>query len=231
METEKYKFKTELHMHTSPASSCGRVPPAEAVKRYKDIGYDSVVIVNHFFLQERFGGSKEKFMTAYLKDFDEACEAGAKLGINVILGCEIRFAECINDYLLYGIDREFLFEAYEYLDKGIENFSKNFKGGDMLILQAHPFRDGMTDFPSELLDGIETFNMHHGHNSRIAVAVKYAKEHNMITCAGSDFHDPGYEGLAAMLTKTKMTNSFEVADVLRKKDRIFEIGGAAIVLD
>lgn len=229
MELEKYTFKTELHAHTKPASGCSEIYPEELVENYARLGYSGVVISNHFYSGMRYYGDKEKCLNAYLADFDKAVQMGNELGIHVILGCEIRFAENINDYLLFGIDREFLKEAYAYLDKDLAVFAKDFRREGRVLLQAHPFRSGMALADPNSIDGIETFNVHPGHNSRIAVAARYAREHNFIVSAGTDYHHHGHEGLAGILTKTELKTSQDIAQVLRSRDYLLDVGGNIVL--
>jgi len=224
-----YKYKTELHLHTSPASSCSEIPPEKAVETYAKLGYDSIVVCNHFYPGMRFVEDKETCIREYLADYDKAVETGKRLGVHVILGCELRFTENNNDYLIYGIDRDFLFWAFDRLDAGIEAFSKEFRSEDHLIVQAHPFRNGMTHVEPELLDGIEAFNMHPSHNSRVAIAARYAREHNMIMTAGTDYHHPGHEGCAAILTREPLTDSHDIVKLLKSGDYIFEVGGCKVL--
>lgn len=228
MELEKYTFKTELHAHTKPASECSQIYPEELVENYARLGYNSVVISNHFYSGMRYYGDKKKCIDAYLADFDLAADAGEKLGIHVILGCEIRFAENVNDYLLFGIDRDLLTEAYDYLDKDLAVFSKDFRREDRVLLQAHPFRNGMALADPAYLDGIETFNVHPGHNSRVAVAAKYAREHDFIVSAGTDYHHHGHEGLAGVLTPNVLKTSGDVALALRSRNYLLVVGGNII---
>lgn len=230
MAIEKYVYKTELHLHTFPASGCSEIPPEKAVETYKNLGYDSIVVCNHFAPCSPFyTGNKEPDVSTYLADYDKALEAGQKCGLNVILGCEIRFSENSNDYLLFGIDRETLDWAYDYLDKGIEAFSEAFRSSDRLLFQAHPFRNGMVQVEPHLLDGIETFNMHPNHNSRVALASKYAKQHDLIPVAGTDYHHFGHEGLVALLTKTELKTGADIVNVLKSRDYLFEIGGSIVL--
>lgn len=226
----QYQYKTELHLHTSPASGCSEVAPEVAVKLYADLGYHSVVVCNHFYPGMRFFEEREKCVHEYLADYENAMAAGKKYGVNIIFGCEIRFSENSNDYLLFGIDEDFVKEAYDCLDMGIENFSKHFRNKERLLIQAHPFRNGMTVVPPECLDGIETFNMHPNHNSRVALAAKYAREHGLIPTVGSDFHHLGHEGVSALLTKTEIKTSGDIVDVLRSRDYLFEIGGSVLLV-
>lgn len=229
MDFREYRYKTELHLHTSPASGCSEIPPEQAVETYAGLGYHTVVVCNHFTGGMRFREDKQACLAAYLQDYDRAAETGKKLGVNVILGCEIRFAENSNDYLLFGIDRKDLDEAYETLDGTLEAFSHRFRRPDRLLIQAHPFRNGMEHIPPELLDGIETFNMHPNHNSRVAVASLYAQKHHLIPTAGTDYHHPGHEGMAAILTKEPLCTSGDIVRVLRSGAYLMEVGGCVVL--
>ena len=232
---EEYKYKTELHAHTKPASECSEIPPAELVETYHKKGFDAVVITNHFNLSYQYIRelSKDEVLDIYLKDYEEARTAAADCGMKIILGTEIRFTENFNDYLIYGVDREILSKCYEYLDEGVEKFRTEVKLPQSVFIQAHPFRRGMELCNPEILDGIETFNMHQGHNSRVSITARYAKENGFkITTAGSDFHhkNMGHEAAAALRTKVLPNDSFELAEILKSGDYIFEFGESAIDL-
>ena len=228
MDTGLYKYRTELHAHTSPASRCGHIPPEELIEIYAGKGYDSIVITNHFTHDMNEVSNKRKCIDLYLDDYHRAVEAGERHGLNVILGSELRFSENWNDYLVYGIDEKFFDDAYEYLNRGIAEFSEFFRSENTVLLQAHPFRDGMELTDMKYLDGIEVFNMHPGQNSRVALAARYASEHDCIATAGSDCHEYGREGIAAILTKEEMKTSEDVAKVLKSRDFLIDIGGFII---
>ncbi len=231
---DKYKYRTELHAHTSPVSVCADFTPEEVVKLYK--GYDAVTITNHFKYNDRLmrfekEPTAEEYVSWYLADYYKAVEAASGQNMKVILGAEIRFSENNNEYLVYGVDEEILIEIYKSLEYGIEGFKRNDVLKQVLIVQAHPFRDGMTDINPEWVDGIEGFNMHNGQNSRISKTVKFAKDNNKtILTAGSDFHHSNGQKMSALLTDISVENSFELADILRKRNYALEIAENSIIL-
>lgn len=236
---KKYPYRIELHAHTRPHSWCGEAEPCELVKIYAEKGYDGVVITNHFMCDcgEREylrGKTKEDKIKYYLSAIEEAKKAGEELGVNIYLGIEIRFAkENDNDYMIYGADEEVVSVCYDNFFENLEYFRKNVSLPKSVFIQAHPFRDGITPAKSELLDGVETFNMHPGHNSRVGFACRFAKENNLkIRTAGSDFHhlNLNHEGVSALRTKVLPKDSFQLAEILKKGDYVFEIGETAIVL-
>ena len=224
-----------MHAHTNPVSPCSEVTPDELAEIYSNEGYDAVVLANHYILDlPAFPGlDKQEALDCYIKDYDEFEAACEKRGLKAILGCEIRFTENHNDYLIYGVDRDILSVAYDYFSKGIKAYRTEVKLDKSVFVQAHPFRNGISTAEPELLDGVETFNMHPGHNSRVGIAAKFAKENGFaIKIAGTDFHHPNrnHEGVSALRTKVLPKDSFELAEILKNGDYILEIGGDSLVL-
>lgn len=219
-----YKFKTELHVHTAPGSPCADIPPKTVVEKFKALGYSTIMITNHFYNGMVNYGNKEKALGHYLADFDAAREEGEKLGINVVLGCEIRFAENSNDYLLYGVNQELLYDLYDYLEGTLSDFAKDFRNEERMIIQAHPFREGNRLSDVSLLDGIEAFNIHPHHNSMIALAAKAASENKrLIVTAGNDYHHEGHEGLSAILTADELKTGEDIIKTLKSRDYLFKV--------
>ncbi len=229
--TSNYKYRIELHAHTSPASGCSQVTPKDMAYTYKSLGYDAVTVTNHFILSDIF--SKEEYIERFLNDYNETQKYGDELGLKVYLGAEIRFTENNNDYLVFGVNKSMLEEIYELLPYGVENFRKNYSMKESLFIQAHPMRNGMEAVAPELLDGIEAFNLHPSHNSRVGMSAVYAKKENFsVITAGSDFHHPnkGHEGVAAARTAYLPDDSFSLAKLLKSGDYLLEIGRANIVI-
>lgn len=221
----KYKYKTELHLHTFPVSACSEIRPDEAVEIYAEAGVDSIVVTNHLGSWVRTSYSAEE----YLSDYYEAREAGERYGVNVILGAELRFDGSNNDYLIYGIDENDVDTLGYYTASDIATFYKEFKNDRNVIIQAHPFRAGMERVPSEFLDGIEVFNLHPNHNCRVGVAARYARKENLIVTCGTDFHHPHHEALALTRSKVPLKDSFEVAELIKSQDLLFDFSGNIVI--
>ncbi|MDP4132610.1 MAG: PHP domain-containing protein [Bacillota bacterium] len=230
VNTDEYKYKIELHAHSKPVSECSDIPPEELVETYKELGYNAVVLTNHFQPVQFEKADKKSAVERYLNDFYKAKSEGEKIGLSVLLGMEIRFVDSKNDYLVYGLDVDDVLKAADYVNIDIGTFYKEFKNEKNVILQAHPFRNGMTLAPKKSLDGIEVFNFHPNHNSRIGFAAKYAKENGYIIAGGSDFHHEGQAGQCSMLSKTNPKDSFDIASILKSGDYLFDIWGCKIII-
>lgn len=228
--TEKYPYKIEMHAHSNPASRCSEIPPEDLVRHYKDKGYDAVVLTNHFV--HRPVEEKRAAVEAQLADYRKACEAGEKLGIRVLLGAEIRFAGETNDFLLYGVDENILLSVFDQLGNGLTAFRENLKLKKSLLIQAHPFRASCQVADSSLLDGIEVVNLHPHHNSNVHLGMIHAKENpGLIRTAGSDYHHdkPGHCGTSALRFPVLPKDSFELAELLRRRDYLIEVLDTIVV--
>lgn len=184
-----YMFDT--HVHTMETSQCGRVSAVDAVHLYKNAGYSGIVITDHYFngyFDKLTCKTWSQKIDSYLRGYFNAVSEGNRVGLNVFLGLEIRFFDSPNDYLVYGVDEYFLVESPELYKLGLKNFRHYIANTDILIFQAHPYRDGITTADPFLLDGVEVFNGNPRHDSRNGLAYSFARENNLFMLSGSDFH-------------------------------------------
>ena len=224
-----YRYKLELHCHCKPTSSCAKMEIPEMMELLRKENFDGVVLTNHFYAGGKFMKTEDPVGT-YLDDYYRAAELGEKMGIRVYLGAEYRFAENSNDYLVFGVDEAMLRETVTRFDMTFQQFYEEYHREDRLILQAHPFRPGLQVMDPPHLDGIEAFNVHPHHNSMVALAARGAQENDLpLITAGTDFHNPGYEGLAATRTKILPKDSKELVALLRSGDYMMEIAGCPLL--
>ncbi|HIT54610.1 MAG TPA: PHP domain-containing protein [Candidatus Fimivicinus intestinavium] len=189
-------FLYEMHLHTAEVSSCGNVPAEEAMRLYRKEGYAGVVVTDHLN-DSTFARMKHAPWRRKIKHFLEGyrrCKALEEDGFTVLLGAELRFHGCNNDYLLYGLTEEFLVRHPHVMDMDPERFHRLARREGILFIQAHPFRNGLTVVDPRHLDGIETYNGNPRHDSRNEIAGAWAQKFGLLETSGSDFHE--YEDLA-----------------------------------
>ncbi|NLO82410.1 MAG: PHP domain-containing protein [Clostridiales bacterium] len=184
-------YLLDTHVHTSEVSLCGKVEAVQMVRHYKEAGYDGIIITDHYY-REYFelmlkGSWKEK-IDMYLSGYRAALAEGKRIGIDVLLGMEIRFHDTPEDYLVFGIDEQYILNNPKLYNHTLSSFKASIKGKDILLLQAHPFRTGLSPAAPELLDGVEVYNGNPRHDSRNHLAYSYAREHGLIMISGSDAH-------------------------------------------
>ena len=152
------EYLTELHLHTKESSSCSEIPAKQMIETYKKEGYSTIVITDHCSKSkmDRLGNIswREKIDYVYT-GFDIAKQYGDELGINILLGVEVTLQITDSDYLVYGIDKEFLYENEKIYEYTLEELYKLCNKKGYLLVQAHPFRDDIQLAPLEYIDGIE----------------------------------------------------------------------------
>lgn len=200
------------HVHTKESSKCGWIPAATIAETYHDRKYAGIVITDHMHetyisnldCKDDWDACVDEFLTGYRL----AKTRGDELGMDVILGMELRFPENNNDYLVYGIDEAFLHKhPYMYL-MGHNAFFEAFKD-EVLIINAHPFRDGNPTVFFDSVHGIEIVNCspRHDNCNDKALELCMANPHLLRSCS-SDAHRPGDEARAALVFDHRIRDSF-----------------------
>lgn len=181
----------ETHAHTAEKSPCGHVSAADVAGNYIDNGYTGIVVTNHLsdhgFAYVRDRSWEEKVRWFY-EGYEQVRDAAGDR-LRVLFGAEINFHGDPNDYLVYGITVDFLLAHPELLDMRVSEFSRLSRENGFLLIQAHPFRNGMRIVPPDQLDGIEVYNGNLRHDSRNFLAAQWAARYGLLTTSGSDFHE------------------------------------------
>lgn len=215
-------FKTELHLHSAEVSHCGKVYSPDIVKKYKEAGYDTVVLTNHMskytFRSKNEGAwdgmTWDEKVTFFISGYKKLKEAAGD-ELNVILGMELRFYKSPNDFLVYGVTEEFLRKSGDIMDTTLKELKPILEENGMLIYQAHPFRNGMEITKPELLDGIEVFNGHCNHDSRNNIARLWAERFDLKKTSGSDFHHDYQKPAGGILTDMEIKDNETLLEVLK----------------
>lgn len=213
-------FLFEMHAHTAEVSACGVKGAAEVFKMYHDAGYDGIIVTDHlksgtFKSIKNLGWEKkvEHYLEGYriMKSLvnDDFC---------VLLGMEVTFAENDNDYLVYGFDEDFLFNNINLLEMNLAKFKRLAEKNNLLVFQAHPFRDNMTIVDPFLLDGIEVYNGNSSHNSRNDIANLWADKFGLRKVSSSDFHNFWGMMPGGVYFKNKIKNNKDLVEALKNNE-------------
>lgn len=214
-------YKYELHAHTSECDIYASLTGAELVKAYADIGYDGIVITNHYFSyffdwfkDELVAGNHQQIMTRWLKGYYTARNEGEKVGITVLPGAEIRIDGTINDYLVYGLEEEDFFSLpllnrMKSIDEVLDILPDY-----ACLVHAHPFRNDMTVCDPSRFFGIETYNA--GTDPfRNQMAKIYAQHYQKAVTSGSDCHGIKAVGKGGIRTDVPIRSCADLVSTLR----------------
>lgn len=182
----------ETHLHTCQGSACGRSTGSEHARYYKEIGFQGIIVTDHFF-----GGNTavpydlpwRERVDMFCAGYEDALCEGQKIGLDVFFGWEQGYGD--DEYLVYGLDKRWLLNHPE-----VERWSRREQlegvhryGG--CVIQAHPFRTRHyiqhVRLAPQYCDGIEAANA--GNKpANDAYALRYGQMMRFPMTAGSDNH-------------------------------------------
>ncbi len=200
-------FKYDTHIHTAEGSGCATVSGAEQARRYKELGYDGIIITDHFFngncAVHNYYDWYDR-VRQFCKGYDNAKAEGDKIGLKVFFGFEYTYFGA--DLLTYGVDMDWLYQNDNVMDISVGEFIKRVHSAGGIIVHAHPFREA--DYISEIklmpnwVDAVEVYNAGNREEVYNTRADWYANQYNLPKTAGTDNHHLSVEKISGVMSET-----------------------------
>lgn len=198
---KKYPYAYETHLHTREGSACSVAYGSEMAMACKAAGYTGMIVTDHFY----YGNTAvdrslpwSDWVEQFCEGYESAKQQGDKIGLQVFFGWEATYDG--TDFLVYGLDKDWLLSHPEIKDATIEEQYQMVHEAGGIVIHAHPFREAVYIpeirlFP-EFVDGVETVNATHVWTTRRPdgtvpydeKAKAYAKKYDFVQTAGSDIH-------------------------------------------
>ncbi len=207
----------DLHVHTAEVSVCGHLAARDVVDLTASAGYAGIVITDHyyeFFFKRHAGKPWITQVDAYLQGYRNALRAAEARGLTVLLGAEMRFVDDPSDYLVYGIDEDFLVAHPHAYRWDIRWLARETEGTEVRIFQAHPFRRRDTVVPIGSLHGLEVLNGNPRHDSHNEEAWAAAEANDMLMISGSDIHQHEDVGRGGICVPEPLRSNSELVRTL-----------------
>lgn len=241
MKVNGYLYET--HMHTREGSACAHNTGAEMARAYKEAGYTGIIITDHFF----YGNTAvdrslpwKDWVEQFCLGYEHAKAEGDRIGLQVFFGWEAGYQG--TEFLVYGLDKEWLLAHPEIVDATIEEQYELVHSGGGIVSHAHPFREEdyipkIRLFP-EYVDAVEGVNAMHSsdvsnshknplYNER---AIEYGREHNLPFTAGSDQHTTFMIG-GGMVFQRKLTDIHDFTQAVLNKEAQKLLDGTALGIE
>lgn len=205
----------ELHAHTKETSPCSHIAANELVIKYKELGYSTLIITDHYTDNLLTCENPELVVDRFLAGYNSALIAGKEIGLNVLLGMEIRFSNEKEDYLVYGVTREFLIKNYDICCKNIIELRKKLDESSLpfFISQAHPGRS-LCKYPT-YLDGIEVYNAMNHDKKMNTIAKEYSIKYQLTPTSGTDCHSEKKIAKAGISTSLPVATTNDLISLLK----------------
>ncbi|MBQ8509037.1 MAG: PHP domain-containing protein [Clostridia bacterium] len=211
-------YKIETHLHVSEVSPCAKLSADEMIRLYAGAGYNAVFVSDHCskkYFEQLGDMSWTEKTKRFFSGYDAAKAAGERYGIMVLPAAELAFEKSSNHYLVYGIKKEFMDSHPDFLDHGIEGFYPLARSCGMLVMQAHPYRDGACFPTPDFIDGVEVYNTNPRHEDHSSRTERLAQEHRMLISAGSDAHRIEDVGLSGVISEQPVTSADDFIALIR----------------
>lgn len=208
----------ETHLHTSVGSKCSSQTPEEQLRRFQHYGYTGVFITDHFLNGNTTVDRSlpwEDAICAYCRAYEEACEVGARIGIDVFFGFESSYAG--NDVLTYGLGKDWLLAHPEIMEMSMRAYCEFARSEGGLVVHAHPFREAdyidLIRLMPRSVDAVEVLNACRTdfENDR---AAEYARNYGLAVTAGSDIHR-AQKRLCAVSSPVRFTCEADYCNAVR----------------
>ena len=188
-------YKYETHMHTAETSACASASGKEQADRYKELGYDGIIITDHFLNGNCHEAIKKtadwaEKIDLFMAGYEAAKEEGDKIGLKVFFGFEYCYEGA--DILTYGLDRQWLLThpEIEWLD--FFSFSRLAHSSGAALIHAHPFREAgylrEIRLVPQWIDGVEVFNCGNADDAYNDRADRFADWYGFVKTGGTDNH-------------------------------------------
>ena len=222
-------YKYDTHVHTAEASGCATASGAEQARRYKELGYDGIIITDHFFNGNSAIHNYYDWydrVRQFCKGYENAKAEGDKIGLKVFFGIEYSYFG--TDLLTYGIDKDWLYQNDNIMDVSVYEYIKRVHDAGGIIVHAHPFREA--DYIKEIklmpkwVDGVEIYNTgNHYIDEKFNERAKwYAEQYNLPITAGTDNHHLTTDKISGISTEQPLESIEDYMDavICRKISKI-----------
>ena len=136
-------YLLDLHIHTNESSYCGDVPAQEIVRQYREAGYQGIAVTDHYggyFFDKIIDRPWEEQVDRFMRGYEAAKAAAEGTGFKVYFGIEYRDRLSVDDFLVYGLDRQFLLDNRDLHDIPLKEAAARIHAYGGFIVQAHPAR-------------------------------------------------------------------------------------------
>ncbi|MCR5657005.1 MAG: PHP domain-containing protein [Butyrivibrio sp.] len=212
----------ETHLHTVEASACGVAHGADYINYMLGQGYSGIIVTDHFFngnsaVPKDLPWSER--VELYCKGYEQALEASKGTDLNVMFGIEYNFQG--DEYLLYGVDKEWLLANPDIMEKDRHQVYEAVHNYGGIMVQAHPYRErgylSAIHLTPSVCDGAEVYNSGND-DYQNALGYEFAVKHGFTMSSGSDIHAIPQDEMGGMSFPYKINNIREYVEAFKKGD-------------
>lgn len=158
--------------------------------------------------------SRKEKTDLFFAGYEAVKQAAEPYGITVLPSAELQLDGSPNHYLLYGFERSFFLreDLFTLTPAALHAYAA---ANGVLLVQAHPFRDGKNIPVPDCVDGVEAYNSNPRHENFTKKTLALAKAHGLLITAGSDSHRSEDVARTGILTPKRIETAADYISALR----------------
>ncbi len=207
----------DFHAHSSGISWCCRIPYNQVLEEARSLGIDGIFLTNHYQSYYVENGDALAFAKKYANEFLLAKKYGDEHGIRVFFGVEATMHRYQDAHILIiGVDENFVLEHPALYDYTIEQLSSCVREKGGLLIQAHPFRNGVDRLVDlNCLEGLELSCHPLYDGTYLEKFNELAVKNGLFLSCGGDYHADTYRPHCGVYLPDSIKTEKEVAEYLR----------------
>lgn len=221
MSKEYYRY--DLHVHTSESSKCAKSSGVEMVDMYKAMGFDGIVITDHFYCGNTCVPRDlpwDEWLMRFKQGYEHAAARGREVGLDVFYAWEYSFFG--TDYIALGLDNDWLLQHPEVRETDIVDYLNLVHDAGGYVIHAHPFREaGYIPYIRLLPRYVDAVEVHNANrvgfeNDR---ALDYARAYDLAETGGSDCHSITQTHFAGIEVPHRFESMADIVETLRRREQ------------
>lgn len=181
----------DTHVHSAGASRCARSTVEEIIDFKIKLGYDGMILTNHVQPWYCYNQEYSQIVADAESEYEKGLEHLEKIGekhFKFLLGAEITITlPRHSDILIYGDVLPFLKKHDKLCDVTQQTLFEYCKEDGLVMVQAHPRREGMDFLDPSYLSGVEV-NCSPRDLATHPAVIDFADKNNLILTCGTDTH-------------------------------------------
>ncbi len=207
----------DLHLHTSAISTCCKISARDNILLAKQMGFDGAAVANHYTPYYFDDATYDDFIARYIAEWESCRQIGKEQNFRIFNAVEVSLAENLDLHLLiYGADAHFLKRYPRLCDKSQKELFEICQKNGCVLVQAHPFRNGVPLQNPAYLHGVEISCHPNYGNSYVEPVKKFAQDNHLALTVGCDYHADNYRPNGGVHLPENIVTDKQLADYILK---------------
>ncbi len=217
-------IKIDPHVHSKGISLCSLVTCEQLIDQKLALGYDGAVLTNH--CQQWYYPAEEhqNYIERVIEEFQRGKQYADEKNFRFYLGLEVTLTQPhYADWLLYGITEEFLRQTPCLYQLTQEELFRLCEGAGIVLVQAHPFRQGTAPADPIFMHGVE-INCTDCDLDKVELVKEFAAAHNLLVTCGTDYHSEARQYKGGIFLPKSCFSAKDIAEYFHaaKNVKIFQ---------